>query len=270
MLSERVAREFVGPTWKFSKNDTCLQRYPFKESATYIWWFCMVSKDEPATLLLLGNSYANQFYPGLASDQSLSHHSILSIGTCDPAKARESEAANKADFDPCSGNRPLRQQGFIDQIVERSNSIRYVILDGLKRNPDPDYVSRLKERIDFLERHHVKVIVFTPQISIDYDIRSCFSRPFKPVGRNCEISVDARTKRTEDFKPLVDQLSLTNPGVVFFDQNALYCNIVKCSVVRDGMPLFRDEFQHLSEYGSVAMSRTFTEWARTNIPELFR
>ena len=269
-LNPRVTNEFVGPLWKFTKSDLCLNRYPFKEAAEYGWWFCMASKDAPPTLVLLGNSNANQFYAGLANNTSLKHHSILSIGTCDPAKVDESQLTEEVTFSPCSGHRPLQQQKFIDNIVENLNSVRYVILAGLNRNPDWKYVSRLKERVDFLERHYIKVIIFTPNVDVDYDIRGCFSRPFKPNKRNCELHLEARRKLTEDFKPLVDQLSKTNPNVAFFDPNDLFCNNVRCSMLHNGMPLFRDEYHHISEYGSIELANIFTKWASTNIPALFR
>ena len=36
------------------------------------------------------------------------------------------------------------------------------------------------------------------------------------------------------------------------------------------MPLNRDEAGHLSEYGSIELQTYFTEWAKENVPELFR
>lgn len=57
-LNEAINAEFVGPLWKYTKNDLCQERYPFKESAEYSWWFCMANKDENPSLLLLGNSFA--------------------------------------------------------------------------------------------------------------------------------------------------------------------------------------------------------------------
>jgi hypothetical protein len=72
-----------------------------------------------------------------------------------------------------------------------------------------------------------------------------------------------------NFKVLRDQLGKTNPNVAFFDQNELFCHGENCSFVRDGMPLFRDEFHHLSEYGSKELAKVFLSWADKNVPELF-
>ena len=116
----------------------------------------MASKDELPTILLLGNSYANQLYPGFVLNGHLNHHSILSIGTCNPARNHESQP-QKIGNNPCSGNRSLHQEQFIDNIIKNSNSVRYAVLDGLRTNFDASYISRLKERIVFLEKITLKL-----------------------------------------------------------------------------------------------------------------
>ncbi len=262
--NKKAIDELVGPFWKYAVNDICLNRYPFKEADDYAWWFCMASKDEKPTLILLGNSYANQLYPGFVKNSKLNHHSILSIGTCDPAKDDQLLNANS----PCYEIRSLHQRQLIDNIIEKSGSVKYAIVDGLNKNPDPEYISLLNERIDFLEKHRIKVIVFIPHLIFNYDIRGCFLRPFK--SKDCEFNTEARKNLNEGFKPLVDHLSKTNPNVLFFDQNELFCDAEKCSMLRDGMPLYRDEHHHISEYGSIELSRIFTRWASVNIPEIFR
>lgn len=267
-FTTKITDQFVGPFWKYTKNNICMERYPFKEAAEYRWWFCMASKDVPPSLILLGSSFANQQYPGFALNGELNHHSILSIGTCDAAGADEVKVSESVNFSPCSGYRSLHQQQFIDKIIEDNKSIRFAILDGLELKPDQKYIDRLKKRVDFLEGNNIKVVIYVPHLKVDYDIRGCYSRPLKRIEGSCELGIDARKALSANFKPLVDQLSKTNPKVAFFDQNDLFCDGLKCSMVRDGMPLFRDEHHHISEYGSVELSKIFVEWARTNMPEL--
>lgn len=267
-LNKKIADQFPGPDWKYWKNDICLNRYPFKEADDYEWWFCMASKDRSPTLLLLGNSYANQLYPGLALNEDLNHQSILSIGDCDPGQTDDPHSSATMNNSPCAGSRRSHQQTFIDNIIRDSGTLRYAILEGLVGNPDDKYIARLKERIDFLESHHIKVVIFTPHLGLGYDIRACYSRPFQSSTKNCELSLDVRRRLDESFRPLVRQISSTNPGVVFFDQNDLFCNQKKCSMLLNGMPLLRDEFQHVSEYGSIEISKIFVQWARVNLPEL--
>lgn len=268
-ISAKVNDQFVGPLWKYTKNDICLNKYPLENTKNYGWWFCMASKDEKPTLILLGNSYSNQFYPGLSKNINFKHHSILSIGTCDAAWVDESKIISEVNTSPCAGNRPLLQQQFINDIVEKSGSVKFAILGSLSGSLDENYILRLKKRIDFLEMNNVKVIIFTPHIMVDYDTTGCFSRPLKKPKFNCELTLMDYAKHLDRFKPLVQQLSKTNPNVAFFNQNELFCDANKCSMIRNGMPLFRDEFHHLSEYGSVELSNIFEKWAKINTPQIF-
>jgi len=70
------------------------------------------------------------------------------------------------------------------------------------------------------------------------------------------------------FDTLVNQVSIEAPETLFFNQNQLFCSQNKCSFVRDGLPLFRDEHHHLSEYGSDQLFKIFIEWATINAPEM--
>jgi peptidoglycan/LPS O-acetylase OafA/YrhL len=264
----KINAQFEGPLWRYTKNDNCLNRYPFAESADYQWWFCMASKDEKPTLLLLGHSYANHLYPGLLKTDGFSQHSILSIGTCEPDDRQPSYSETTTD--PCSGIRQFHQQLFIDNIIATSGSLQYVIIDGLRGSPDSEYIAGIKRRIDFIERQNIKVIVFMPHLVLGYDIRNCFARPFQGRKRNCEVEPAARRQLNAQFQPLIDLLAKTNPQVQFFDQNDLFCDDKRCSMIKDGMPLFRDEAQHLSEFGSIELAKIFKNWAATNAVSLIR
>jgi peptidoglycan/LPS O-acetylase OafA/YrhL len=258
----RVNAQFVGGSWKYEQNDTCLRQYPFAEARTLAWWFCMKSSDLPPTVLLLGNSVANQSYPGITLNPHLKHHSVLSIGTCDPAFD-----ANPSPSGPCFGDRQVRQREFIDRIVATTPTLKFVLIDGLNRQPDAKYIALLQQRIDFLEQRGVRVIVLQPHLRPRFEPKACFPRPLKPASRDCSIPLADRVKLDRDFAPLREAIAASNPKVLFFDQNDVYCADGRCSRVRDGMPLDRDP-NHMSEYGSLLVYERFVEWARTNVPQI--
>ena len=58
---------------------TCAERYPFQATGL---WFCMLSKDAPPTVLLLGDSHAHHLYAGMA--KALPAETVLMIGACTP------------------------------------------------------------------------------------------------------------------------------------------------------------------------------------------
>lgn len=265
-LNQAVMDSFVD--WKYTSNRLCTERYPFKESNNYATWFCMQSNQRDPTLVLLGSSYANQLYPGFAHNPRLKDHTVLSIGMCDPAKVDEGPLENAEDPNPCIGRNLARQQKFYEQLIERNHSIRFVVLDGLNREPDAGYIARLKERIDFLEKRNIRVIVFGPHLRLGFNPRACFTTPMRRNARDCTIPLDERARIDAKFRPLVASISKTNPGVLFFDQNEMYCGSQNCSMVREGRPLARD-YGHITESGSELLQGYFSEWARVNLPEIF-
>jgi hypothetical protein len=258
----RVNAQFVGASWRYAQNDTCLRQYPFEEAQTLKWWFCMKSRESPPTLLLLGNSLANQSYPGITLNAELNHHSVLSIGACDPAFD-----SNPAESGPCFGDRQVRQREFIDRIVATSPTLKFVLIDGLSRKADARYTLLLKARIDSLERAGLQVIILHPTPRLGFEPKACFARPLKDATPDCSFSLAERERLNLDFEPLRQAIASSNPNVLFFDQNQVYCDVGRCSPIMNGMPLYRDQ-NHLSEYGSKVVYERFVKWARSSVPEI--
>lgn len=261
-----VMAQFTGAVGPYSMNQACLDRYPFPQARTYGWWFCIQSKPSDPTILLLGNSYANQMYSGLAANPDLRGHTILSVGACD-ASGYPEEA--RASNHPCAGRRKQDNQDYIDGILRASPSIRHVIIDGLRRVPGDDYIASLKGRIDFLEAQGVRVIVFKPHLYPGFHLRACYPNRTGRPPRDCSFDPAEARKIAADFEPLVRAIGKSNPKVLFFDQNALYCQEREggCSFLRQGLPLNRDQV-HLSEFAAARLAENFVAWARLNAPEL--
>lgn len=254
--------------WLYTNNEPCLKKYPFKDAATYNTWFCMLSKNQDPTFLLLGSSYANQLYPGFIKNERLSHHTFLNIGLCDPASADEDTDSKIFDERPCIGQKLLTQQRFFESVIDRQKSIEFAVLEGLNREPDAAYIERLRKRIDFLEARGIQVIIFVPHLRLGFHPKACFSSPLSPTPKQCSFDMAARDDIDVKFRPVVQAISASNPSVRFFDQNDLFCDSGGCSMVSNGMPLARD-YGHISEYGSVKLQVIFSKWAETNIPGIF-
>ena len=266
---QNFSAQFVGPSWAFSDNSTCRQRYPYPQSRNYKWWFCITNKDAPPTLLLLGNSYANHLYPGLAADPATKHNAILSIGACG-VEAGYGQHTRRRDSNPCTGNRAQHQRMFIDSIVKDSGTVKYAILDGLSEQVSRPYIAKVERRIAFLEQNHVKVIVFVPHVRIDRDLKACFGRPLRRTVADCDVSASQRAAIDKGFALFIRKISKRHPDVKFFDQNKLLCRRDTCSPIRKGRPLFRDAGSHYSEYASSELAKLFVAWARTNAPDLLQ
>ncbi|HHF7387161.1 TPA: acyltransferase family protein, partial [Legionella bozemanae] len=260
--------QIVGPAWQYTKNDLCLNRYPFDEAKDYRWWFCMMNKSKKPTVILLGNSFANQLYPGLLHNKLFSNETILSIGTCDAAKVGKTPLFDKPldPTFPCAGDRPLHQEKFINNIIKQNvGSLKYAIIAGIPNLQSEDYIYRLKSRIDFLEKNHIKVIVFLPHLLFNKDVKSCI-RPFSSAT-GCISDLKERNALIQSNQAVIKTISKTNPSVVFFDPNDLFCDSKKCSMIdTNGLPFYRDH-AHISEYGSIKLVGLFQKWVEKNLSE---
>jgi len=271
-LTREVIHQFMrGSLWPYAKNDTCLNEYPYKDAEKLSWWFCMKSDVRKPTLVILGNSYANQLYPGFAKNPAFEHHTILSIGTCEFAITKDSFKLNPKH--PCYGSRAREQGEFIDGLVINEPAIRFVVIGGMPEDADNEYIEALRKRITLYESRGIEVVMFYPHLNngnpADYHPRACFSRPLRRQAKDCSFSIDRRIELDKKFSSIVDAITQSNPNVKFFDQNDIFCANDKCSFVRGGMPLLRDEYSHISEYASVELQYYFNEWAKVSLPQIF-
>jgi hypothetical protein len=265
-LTPEVRHEFMGSLWPYTRNERCLSEYPYPEAEHLAWWFCMKSDDRPPTLIILGTSHANSHYPGFARNSDLRHHTVLSIGTCDFAVMPANHSGDP--HNPCYGDRARKQQAFIDGLIARNSSIRFAVIDGLPSHPSAAYIDALDQRITTLEQRGIRVMVMVPHIMAGFHPKACYSTPFKIQPRDCRFPPGAREARLTAFRPAMDALATTHPDLRFFDQNTLFCESGECSYQKQGLPLIRDSYSHLSEYASLQLQTPFTAWARERVPEL--
>ena len=263
---------------EYSQNEICYSRYPLGfQKPKNSHFFCVTNRDQAPTVMLLGNSFANHHYPGFTSNIDTKHQTYLSIGICDFGFVeRQSLTAEPKHDVLCRSGYRGKEQDWIKRVISSSPSIKYAIVDGLLASYTPDYVNTLKSEIKFLEEHGIKVVIFTPHIVPAINAESCIGRPLIGVIGKCNFHKDEVQNLNSKFKPLMDSIKISNPNVLFFDQNKLFCKKNNlCSYQMNGVPLSRDIHSggsggHLSVYGSEELAKIFVEWAVINLPEFIR
>jgi hypothetical protein len=253
---------FVGPLWEYSSNDLCNERYDFPERGELPWWFCMTNSNDTPDVVILGNSYANQIYPGLVQNGAFDDLTFLSIGICDPTWQEHPELLMQCK---------LQEQHIYDIFLSADEPIRFVILGGMpvKGQWDDEYLVKLGRSISFFERQGAKVIVFSPHLIPQYSVNSCYARPLIPATQDCIESTEIRGIAAEDFQTFSEGIRQSNPQVLFFDQNSVFCDFKECRFkTEEGIPLYRDENFHLSEFASIEVGQDFKTWVIGSLPEL--
>jgi hypothetical protein len=267
--NERFEAQLVGDHWAYSTNKTCLDRYPMPNYQNFSWWFCMTNRDASPTILLTGSSHANQLYPGLIHNPAFSRDTILDIGACDPAYvATDFSETRWEENHPCAGKRERQLQDLVDHVVSGGH-IRFVIIAGLSLRGD-DYVERLLHRIEDFQAKGVRVVVFANMLNWQHDPRRCISRPFRSGAGQCVIDATTLEEARSSFEKVEAALRNHTPSIPVFDPNSVFCESSPCSVTRFGMPLLRDSYMHLSEFGSDRVAELFVAWAQANTPDFLK
>lgn len=266
----KVSSQVVGSMWAYTNNENCLRRFKMPGAESYGWWFCMLEKDAPPTILIIGGSFANQLYPGLANNPALARQNVLSIGTCAQTYSERGSVNGPLTINPCSGPRKADQSEYIDKILRENPSIKTVIIDGFSNGADAEYLESVTRRVAQLAQHNAQIVVFAPHYKREFDIRGCFSRPFASPKFSCDIS-------TEEFAMLISanekfgrQLKSRIPNILYFEQNDIFCRKGRCSLIAEGYPLVRDGYYHLSEYASGLIGDAFVRWAEINYPAVLK
>ncbi|MGQ3895008.1 acyltransferase family protein [Enterobacter hormaechei] len=258
--SKEVSRQLNGALWQYSKNDNCLTRFQTHLATDLPWWFCSLKRNSDPDVLLLGNSYANHLYPGIANNSKLKDFNVLSIGTQDVT----SEVLNPTDA------MQSEQLAFVNHIMESTKSIRYVIISGINPKADDYYIDGLLKRMSVITKNGAKVVIFYPHVRLSDDIKACFSRPLKSPQSSCESDLAELNDIRKHMDYLKGRVSKVYPDTLYFDVNKAFCDETKCTSVKNGLPMYRDEYKHFSEYGSYQVGNAFSSWAKQHIPDMVR
>ncbi|HEY2455236.1 MAG TPA: acyltransferase family protein [Scandinavium sp.] len=256
--SKEVSRQLNGALWQYSKNENCLERFKTHLATDLPWWFCSLKRNAAPELLLLGNSYANHLYPGIANNKDLKNLNVLSIGTQDVT----SEVLKPTDANQSE------QLAFINSIIKDNGTIKYILISGIKPDADDLYIDGLLKRMEIITANHAKVVIFYPHVRLTDDIKACFSRPLKDPQSTCESDLTEVNQIRKTMLHLKERINSSYPGTLYFDPNVAFCDESKCSSVKNGMPMYRDEYKHFSEYGSMQVGIEFSQWAEKNLPDI--
>jgi len=256
-VERQISLMFAPPSFQ---NQNCLDEFPNPNSKEYAWWFCRTSSVKPPTILLWGNSFANQYFEGLAENRYFKSQSILSIGDCPIQRQPELVAGN-----PCAGNLWKEQRNFVKELIRSTPSIKYVILGGLKEATNNLDNADLEATLTFLNELKIQSIVFYPHLKPTKSIFSCVDRPLIKATWNCKVPISFRQKMKSNFSSSLTLITEKFPATLVFDPNNVFSDGATCEFLKDGLPLLRDMVPHLSLAGSRLVAADFISWAQENL-----
>lgn len=259
-MSNAVSQQINGALWQYTDNENCKEHYHFDQRSKMPYWFCIMKYNKSPDMLLLGNSYANHLYPGIAFNSKLKDLNILSLGTASVVEGK------------VNSYRLLSRQlyAYMDSVMDNETSIKYVIISGLEESPNDQYINYLSDRVRKISSLGKKVIIFAPHVKLKADIKACFPRPLKNPSSDCITDNAEEVYIAKEFERVKLAILKESPDTLFFNPNSVFCNNKTCSSVIDGMPVYRDDYKHFSVYASMKVGSDFADWAKQNAPDLVK
>lgn len=260
--------------WTYWRNSTCENLYPYKYNKDG-WWFCMQSRNGIPSILLLGDSHANEIYAGLVNHPAFMGHTVLSLGTCGPEADPVPDMAVDKD-NPCYGDRRLDQYYFLNGVI---NIIKphFVIINNSWPTPDQYghndqlalYVKKIGKRVEQLGQLGAQVILILPRPKLRTNIINCYARPFREPSSDCRVSQERETAVFGEITHALTLLATQHKNLRVFDPFPLFCDGETCRFRDASGPFIRDAgVEHLSEYGSMYFASGLARWAESSIPEI--
>ena len=228
-------------------NAACTRRFSYQPPGL---WACLLSKESPPTVLLLGDSHAHHLYQGLAG--ALPQDAVLSIGSCLPTIGLVfTERAGATGI--CANENFKVQSDYLHTHVLLSPSLKWIVISAMWRpfdetgqeidywtgrrvastfapiegTPLQSYVGALERQIERLGDIPITIVLDTPRRG---------------------VSVGEQRQRQAAFRNAVDQLARRHANVSVFDPMPVLCTELWCR-----WDQLRD-FNHLTSAGSVAVA----------------
>lgn len=223
---------------------------------------------KPPTVVLLGDSHANHLYPGLREVYSKRGENLALLAKSGTSPlvgvvSQRSQDTSLGEVFDYILNHPSVHTivlgafwgNYHEENGVQVSSILYknrIADQATKFNGDQSRVlSEGLERTLKWARQAGKKVVFVYNIApLPFDLETCMPRPLRSKIQECEFAFDPRRDPGSAYRAVVNRILDRFPEVVRFDPLPVLCPSGRCSVQRDGIVLYSDEY-HLSEQGSI-------------------
>lgn len=226
---------------------------------------CLLQDEtRPPTIVLIGDSHANHWYPGiseiigrrenlllLAKSGTLPFLDIKSKRNPDTDLDKELEfvLASKTIHTVILSafwSNYFEEKGTYVSGYYYKNSIysRSVASD----NQGSVFIHNFERTLVSLTKKNKKVIFFYDTPALDFELDACGIRPFRNYGRACSYSSLTENEKQDGYRKAVRPY-LAEYRVITFDPLAVLCDSNSCRIVEKDRFLFSDS-HHLSIWGS--------------------
>jgi hypothetical protein len=243
--------------------------------------YCAMSRSGVPEFALIGDSHAQDKFPGLAAADPGRSWLLLAHNSCPPVLGIE-----------VKGDHPYCEERARDAIkyISGVGGIKTVVLTFFgaymlqepfaadHRNADKGpqtttirsdqfpnatkeelFEKGLEQAIRELERAGKRVVLMLDGPELPFFPRDCLRLGWENAA--CRITRKAVLSRQSILRGIVANLQARHPEMRVFDSVNIFCKDELCEIHKDGQLLFSDS-HHLSEFGSRYFAQAFISWLR--------
>ncbi|WP_295458361.1 acyltransferase family protein [uncultured Thiodictyon sp.] len=239
----------------------------------YHYKYCRLASDKSPSVALIGDSFANSYFPGLASEYNKLGDNLVMLGGsgCPPLIDITSGFAGEVDWCNSMGSNAIRVvagRPDVRTVVLAANWHLYINGNRFSRRydraweirskvPGDDsnvmvFSGKIRETIAFLVSAGKKVIIMkqTPEMEID-PVNCIITRPlvFHKVEKKCEVPAALVMSYLNEYESIFDAAIVGDASVSVLDPYPIFCTATSCPIMDGDYPLYRDDL-HLSLHGS--------------------
>ena len=260
--------------WRDIDNSDTVCQKRFGQKYTY----CKLSNDKSPSVALIGDSFANSYFQGLADEYAKHGDNLVMLGApgCPPLLDIKSGFAGELDRCNSMSSNALKEVAAtpeIHTVILAANWHLYIKgtrfdtasnkvweikpTDAEEISYDQFFSRKIKETIDFMAKSGKRIILIKQIPEINIDPATCLtSRPFAIHKKDniCKVPKAAVKSYLDEYEAVLNTVIIPDSRVSIFDPFPIFCPDEYCMVMDGIFPLYRDD-AHLSLYGSGYMAR---------------
>lgn len=258
--------------WReIDKSDPSCKRR-FSRSYSY----CKLGVEREPEVALVGDSFANAYYPGLAEVYAQRGQTLAMLGApgCPPLLDISSGPAGRKD--ECRGrtSRALKDVAARPQIgvvILAANWSLYAtgrrllyptpweirtIGGGASETNEIVFARQLGAALDLLTTAGKRVILLKQTPELPFDAAQCVRKALDESA--CRIDAAQAKAFLTRYETALEAVARAHPGVEIVDPVPALCGATSCPLLANGLPIFRDDL-HLSRFGSALLARRIAD-----------
>jgi peptidoglycan/LPS O-acetylase OafA/YrhL len=246
--------------------------------------YCLEPDPPQATVVLLGDSHANQYYFALADRYAARGERLLNLGGGGCLPFLDLESSEKGTTTRCADvmNRVLADtaaNAAIRTVILASRGPLYTTGSGFgeverhnryirdRRDPGneryPEVFAHAMERtLALLASAGKRVVMVLDVPELGFDPRACVElRPLTLAWKPrtpCAVPREVANARNQDYRALVRSVASRFPDVTVFDPWPALCDEASCWAQKDGVMLYRND-DHLTLEGARRVMERFPD-----------